>query len=150
MDTSNQKLNFLAIGAASVAGMAIGFLWYGMLFTNQWMAGNNITVDESTNPVKMFKNGVQVDSGSGSEMVWNFIAIVAAAFLMNWLLRKMNVQTFMEGAIAGLVVGAIVTLNIFTSNLFAMTPHSLTLLDGSYCLVLFAAIGAIVGGWQKK
>ena len=35
-------------------------------------------------------------------------------------------------------------------NLFAMNPMSLTTVDGSYALVLFTVMGAILGGWQKK
>ena len=43
------KTNWLAIIACAIGGMLLGFLFYGMLFQSQWMAGNGITQDLTTN-----------------------------------------------------------------------------------------------------
>jgi hypothetical protein len=72
------------------------------------------------------------------------------AAIMNWLLQKMNVSTWATGATVGASIGLLMALGILTGNLFAGSPSSLTMVDGSYSLVLFAVIGAIVGGWRKK
>lgn len=140
-----RKTNWLAIAASVVAGMAIGFLWYGFLFNSQWMAGNGFTMEGD----KIFKNGVEVPM-SATPMIVNTIVMVVYALVMNWLLGKMNVSTWQTGATVGAAIGLMMVLGILTGNMFAQNPMSLTLVDGSYSLVMFTLFGAIIGGWQKK
>ena len=83
-------------------------------------------------------------------MIVNTVAMVVYALVMNWLFGKMNVSTWQTGATIGAGIGLIMLLNELTGNMFANNPMSLTQIDGSYSLVLFVVIGAIVGGWQKK
>jgi hypothetical protein len=143
----SNKTNWLAVVAAAVAGMFIGFLWYGAFFQKQWMAGNDITMDETT--MKMFKHGVE-QTTSNLPMILNFVAMLFYAVAMDWLLRRANATTWQSGATIGGVIGLIGLVGVFIGNLFAMTPMSLSMVDGSYTLVAFVAMGAIIGGWQKK
>lgn len=140
-----RKTNWLAIAASVVTSMVIGFLWYGMLFQNQWMAGNGITMEGE----KYFKDGMEMPM-SATPMIVNILAMVVYALVMNWLLGKMNISTWQSGATVGCAIGLMMLLGIWTGNLFASDPMSLTLVDGSYSFLVFALIGAIVGGWQKK
>lgn len=140
-----RKTNWLAIVASAVAGMAIGFLWYGVLFNKLWMEGNGFTMEGD----KMFKNGVEIPM-SATPMIVNTVAMVVYALVMNWLLGKMNVSTWQTGATVGAAIGLLMVMGILTGNMFAQNPMSLTLVDGTYSFLLFALIGAIVGGWQKK
>ena len=139
------KTNWLAIAVSAVAGMLIGFLWYGMLFQNQWMAGNGITMEGE----KMFKNGTEIPM-SATPMIVNVVVMLVYAIIMNWLLNKMNVSTWQTGATIGAGIGVLMVLGILTGNMFAQNPMSLTLVDGSYSFVLFVVIGVIVGGWRKR
>lgn len=139
------KTNWLAIVVAVVAAMGIGFLWYGAIFQNQWMAGNGIVVEGT----KYLKNGVEMDQ-SPMPMVFNTVAMVAYALILNWFLGRMGVTTWMGGAQVGAVIGAVMVLGIITGNLFAQRPSSLSMVDGSYSFVLFTIMGAIIGGWPKK
>lgn len=140
-----RKTNWLAIAAAAVASMFIGFLWYGFLFNAQWMAGNGFTMEGE----KMFKNGAEVPM-SATPMIVNTIVMFVYALVLNWLFGKMNVSTWQTGATIGGAIGVLMALGVMVGNMFAMNPMSLTMVDGSYSLVVFAVIGAIVGGWQKK
>mgnify|MGYP001159268040 CR=1 FL=1 len=140
-----RKTNWLAIVVSVVVTMLIGFLWYGVLFQTQWMAGNGITMEGE----KMFKNGAEIPM-TPTPMIVNTVAMVIYALVMNWLLGKMNVSTWQTGATIGAGIGLMMVLGILTGNLFAQNPMGLTLVDGSYSFVLFVLIGAIVGGWQKK
>lgn len=140
-----RKTNWLAIAASAVAGMAIGFLWYGFLFNKLWMDGNGFTMEGE----KMLKNGTEVPM-SATPMIVNIVVMVVYALIMDWLLKKMNVSTWQTGATVGAGIGLVMALGILTGNMFAMNPMSLTLVDGLYSFILFALIGAIVGGWQKK
>lgn len=140
-----RKTNWLAILVSVVVTMLLGFLWYGVLFQNQWMAGNGITMEGE----KMFKNGAEIPMSS-TPMIVNTIAMVVYALVMNWLLGKMNVSTWMSGATVGAGIGVIMFVGILVGNMFANNPMSLTWVDGSYSFLLYTIIGAIVGGWQKK
>lgn len=141
------KTNWLAVIVAAVGGVLIGFLWYGVLFQQQWMAGNGITMDESQ--MKLFKDGVEQPS-SNAPMIVNMMAMVFYALVMNWLLKRSGANTLSTGLMTGGVVGLIMAVGVFVTNLFAMAPSNLSLVDGSYSLVLFAVMGAILGAWQKK
>lgn len=140
-----RNTNWLAIAAAVVAGMAIGFLWYGVLFNEQWMAGNSITMDGD----KMFKNGIEQITSS-MPMIYNTIGMAIYAIFMDWLIYRTQDTTWAKGATLGFILGLVMLVSIFLTNNFSMSPESLTMIDGSYSLVLFTVIGAIIGGWRKK
>ncbi|MBK9335850.1 MAG: DUF1761 domain-containing protein [Lewinellaceae bacterium] len=139
------KTNWLAIVVSVIVSMSIGFLWYGVLFQNQWMSGNGITLEGE----KLFRNGAEMPMSS-MPMIVNTVVMVVYALLMNWLLGKMNVSTWQTGASVGAAIGLMMVGGILTGNMFAGDPMSLTWVDGSYSFVLFVLIGAIVGGWRKK
>ena len=91
-----RKTNWLAIVLSVVVSMSIGFLWYGVLFQTQWMAGNGITMEGE----KLFKNGAEMPMSSMPMMV-NTVVMVVYALVMNWLLGKLNVRTWQAGAAIG-------------------------------------------------
>lgn len=140
-----QKTNWLAILVAVLAAFFVGFMWYGVLFQGQWMAGNGITMQGDM----AYKDGVQM-SGSMAPMFVNIAAMAVYALFINWLITRLGTTSWLEGAKTGGVVGLIMAIGELTANLFAANPMSLTMVDGSYSIVLFAVIGAIVGGWRKK
>ena len=139
------KTNTLAVLLAALAGMIIGFLWYGALFQEQWMAGNGITESGG----KMFKGGKEMDM-SPLPMLLNFACMFVYAFLLNWLQNSMGVSTWQGGAKVGAVVGLMVSLSAILGHLFAQSPGQLSLVDGSFALVLFTVIGAVVGARRRR
>jgi len=143
----NNKTNWLAIVASVVVCMIIGFLWYGAIFADQWMAGNGITVNEDK--TAMFKDGVALDMGM-TPMIVNILFMVVYAFIMNWLINKTNSYGWQSGMMVGLAVGVTHTLNVIVGNLFASNPSSLSMVDGSYSLVLFTVMGTVIGAMQKR
>ncbi len=143
------RINWLAVIACAAAGMAIGFLWYGFMFLDTWAAGNGITFTGEGAAMKAFKGGAEM-STSNMPMIINSVILLIYPLLMAWLLQRTNIRTFAGGASLGLVVGLTHLLSIYVGNRFAGNPTSLSMVDGSYSLVLFTLIGAIMGGWQKK
>ena len=143
----NNKTNWLAIVASVVVSMVIGFLWYGVIFVDQWMAGNGITVNEDK--TAMFKDGVALNMGN-APMIVNIFFMVVYAFIMNWLINKTNSYGWQSGMMVGLAVGVTHTMNVIVGNLFASNPSSLSMVDGSYSLVLFTVMGTVIGAMQKR
>jgi Protein of unknown function (DUF1761) len=143
------RINWLAVIASAVASMGIGFLWYGLLFVDPWMAGNGITATGEGANMKMFKNGVAMPMDN-LPMIINTVTMLIYPLLMAWLLQKTNIRTWGSGASLGFVIGLTHLFNVYVGNRFAANPTSLSMVDGFYALVLFTVIGAIMGGWQKK
>lgn len=139
------KTNWLAIIVCAVIGMALGYLWYGVLFTNQWMDGNGITIDAG----KMMKNGVEMEH-SKMPMIVNAISLLVYAFLINWLITKSSSFSLNDGAKIGAVIGIISLFGIYTGNRFAGNPISLSMVDGFYTFLIFTIMGAILGAWRPK
>lgn len=145
------KTNWIAVIVAAVAGMFIGFLWYGLFFQLQWSDAVGLTGPGLTTPgEEIFKYGESVELDPVYPMLVNTVILIVLAALMSWLVGKTDSASYAGGAIVGLVVGTFVTLMSSVGNLFAMEPSTLSFIDGSYYLVLFAVMGAIVGGWRKR
>ena len=143
------KTNWLAIVAAAVAGMVLGFLWYGQIFIDTWMAGNGITMTGEGESAQMFKNGKAMEM-SNLPMIINTVALLFYALVMDWLVQKTNFKSWAGGAKLGSVIGFVGLMLTYVGNRFAGNPTSLSMIDGLYTLVLFAIIGAIIGGWRKE
>jgi hypothetical protein len=147
----SSKINWLAILVSVIAGMFIGFLWYGVFFMDQWAEGVGLTGPGLADGVgDVFKHGKPVTIDSTTPMIINAVSMVIYAFIMNWLVTQTNRTSFAGGATLGAVIGVVAMLTTYVSNRFAMNPTMLSVIDGSYYIVLFAAIGAIMGGWRKK
>ncbi len=139
------KTNWLALIISIILCMGLGYLWYGVLFTHQWMAGNGITMVDGV----AMKNGTAMPM-TNLPMIVNTISLVVYAYLMNWLVNRSGSFTFQSGATVGAVVGIINFFRIYTGNRFAGNPTSLSMIDGSYTLLIFIVIGAVIGGWRSK
>ena len=140
-----KNVNWLAIIVSVVACMAIGFLWYGVLFMDQWMVVNDISMDGET----MLKNGAAVDP-SPTPMIINTIAMLVYALFMHWILSRSNSLTLKGGFMTGLTFGIVLYIGITVNNLFSVTSYEATLIDGAYAIVLWTIIGTIIGAWPKK
>ena len=43
------NINYIAVVVAAVASMAVGFIWYGVLFRKQWMSLMGFTAGSMSN-----------------------------------------------------------------------------------------------------
>lgn len=140
-----------AILVSVVAGMFIGFLWYGLFFNAQWAEAVGLTgpglVEEGK---EVFKHGKAVVLDPVMPMIINAIAILIYGVIFSWLTAKTNMTSWVEGAKLGAIIACIPLIAQYVANLFAMEPKMLSMIDGSYYLALFTVIGAITGGWRKR
>jgi hypothetical protein len=131
-----EGINFLAVLAATVAGMAVGFIWYGPLFGKLWMKESGLKAE---------------DIKPKDAMKANFISIVTS-FITFWGLALVMKLMGTAGALPGILAGAgmaaafIVTSQISTD---AYQKYSFinTLIHSAYRLVALAAGGFIIGVW---
>jgi len=145
------KTNWLAVLVAVIAGMFIGFLWYGVFFQAQWAEAVGMTGPGLTEPgQEVLKHGTPITLDPVTPMIINAVSLAIYALILNWLVVQTNRYSFAGGAGLGALVGTVPLLTSYVGNRFSADPTILSMIDGSYYLVLFAVIGGIIGAWRRK
>jgi hypothetical protein len=137
---NNLKINHLAVLVCVILLHVIGFLWYGPLFGEKWMAMVNLDLTEA-------------ESGSMEAGLWitNLIASVAAVYLLAWILKELRITSGARGAvIAFLITFCIFHLSEMRGNMFAGFPYGLAWITGGFNLVGNTLSGFILGSWIKR
>jgi uncharacterized membrane protein len=140
-------INYLAVLAAAISNMAIGFLWFGPLFGNAWTSAMGWTESEmAAGREKMKKDG------------WKTYALQAlGALVMAYVVAHYFVfastytQTF--GIVGGLMVGfwswlgfvAPISLGVV---LWDGKPWKLFFVQAGYYLAALLAMGVIIALWR--
>jgi len=130
MDVS---LNWLAVALAAISSFVIGGLWYSLLFARPWQRAAGVTDDQlKTGTARVFL---------GSLILALVMALSLAAFIGS------NGLAF--GVFAGFAAGAtFVACASGVNYLFERRSPVLFLINGSYNVVSFTAMGAIIGALQ--
>lgn len=137
---SELKINYLALLVCVVFLHVLGFVWYGYLFNEQWMA-----------MVKLDVAAVEANPPGAGVWITNLVSSVASVYMLAWLLVKMNVMSGMRGAALGFFISfTFHHLPSMTSNMFAFMPYGLAWITGGFSLVGMSVSGFILGAWTKK
>lgn len=132
-------INFLAVGLAALAAFFLGYLWYTIIFAKPWQrligmtekpAGVDSTVDTPN---------------LGRLLIGSLVLEIVMAFILAWHLG--TGAGWMAGLITGALLGVVVAFAFGVNYLFEGKPFALWLINGSYNLVVFAAMGAIIGAF---
>lgn len=136
------NVNYLAVVVAAVASMAVGFLWYGVLFKKQWMSLMGLTTESVAN-MKMTAN---------QAYMWQFVASLVMAYVLAHSLLFANAYLNIGAVRAGVMAGfwnwfgfvAPVTIGIV---LWENKPWTLWFLNVSNYLVSLLVMGIILSIW---
>lgn len=133
---SYSDVNVLAILAAVVANMALGFLWYSPAgFGKQWMA-------------LVGKRQEDLGDPKGSIAVAALSAVVSASSLAV-LFEYAGVTNWIDGLGVGALVGVgIVAMVLAVDHVFAGRSLRLYFLQATYHVVAFVLMGTILGAMQ--
>lgn len=130
------RLNWLGIIVATVAAFFIGFLWYGLIFAEQWMALTGVTEESGGDPVWMLIGLVQT-----------FVTMVG----LGWFIARDGAAGWMAGLKIGLVAGVCFALMTSAYGFIYQTSNlGLLPIDWSHLLVVYALGGGIIGGLKLK
>ena len=124
-------INWAGVIAALVVGQVIGFLWYGMIFEEQWMALSGVT-----------------PSGDAANMAMAYGALnqLVVAVGLAWLIGKTGSATLVGGAMAGLAAGVFFAATTAAQAfIYGGADTGLIPIDIGYLLVAYTAMGATVG-----
>jgi hypothetical protein len=129
-------VNWLAVIVATVTAFLLGATWYSKaLFGNAWMQEVGLT-EEAVNSANMTRT-------FGGTIVLQILAAIAlSAFLGsggNWL----------EGLHTGLLIGIFWVATAYgVTYLFEQRSLRLWLINAGYYIVLYAAMGTIIGAFK--
>jgi len=130
------SVNWWSVLVAALAGFVVGGLWYGPLFQKPWMR----------------LSGMTKEKGAQGSMPLTF----GGAYVLN-LIGALGIAVILGehvGVGIGAHVGAFVAFFFIATALgviylFEQRPFKLWLINASYQIVNFAAMGAIIGAWPR-
>ena len=128
-------LNWLALIAAAIANMILGFVYYHpRVLGTRWMA-------------LMGKSMADVAS-AGMAYAYTAVGALVAAFVVAQFIRWSDSYTALGGAFIGAVgwLGFTATAT-FADYLFSGRPWGLWSIQNGYQVLGFALMGAIIGVW---
>jgi len=138
-------VNYVAVLAAAVLSMVIGFLWYGALFGNTW-----------TKLMGWSKSDMEKGKADKAGMMKSYALQAVGSFFMAFVLSHALVfaKAYLheEGISAGLQtgfwnwLGFIVPVSL-TSVLWEGKSWKLWLLNNGYNLVTLCAMGVLLSLW---
>ena len=132
-------VNYLAVLAAAVSSMIIGFLWYGPLFGKQYM--KLVKLDD-----KKLKEAKK--KGMGKSYALTFLTSLITGYVLANFVGYVGASTISEGA----VLGFLVWVGFFATTQLGIViwegkPVKLYLLKTLNELATLAAMGAILAVW---
>lgn len=128
-------MEYLEILIAAVAAFILGFLWYTALFGKIWQAETGVT-DEQAN------SGIALTHGTAFIMM----LFIAATINMIVNMHELHEQTLAHGALHGVMMAVSIAVPILVIHyMYQKKSLKLILVDGSYTVVFFAVIGAVLG-----
>ncbi|HET9486253.1 MAG TPA: DUF1761 domain-containing protein [Chryseosolibacter sp.] len=137
---NNLKINHLAVFVCLVLMHGLGFLWFGPLFGEKWMALVDLDIA-----------AMQEDSSEIGLWVTNFIAVLAPLYFLAWLFTKLDVRSGVRGAILAFLISfCFHHLPLMSGNMFAGEHYGLAWIVGGYNLLGLAICGFILGAWTKS
>jgi hypothetical protein len=136
------KIKFRAVIISAIAYWMLGAVWYGVLFTNQFVSLMRLT------PQQLEEMQKQVPAKEYSlAFLSGLIMSVVLAWLFSLIKPKSTIQA--AGIAALLWCGFVITTTLDTV-LFESRPLGLYLINNGYHLVGLLLIGLILGSWRAK
>ena len=128
-------LSWLGALLAGAAFFAVGGIWYGPLFSKQWMAASGVTEEQAgqSNMAAIF----------GGTLVLEVLAAFGLAAVIG------PDASPGSGVVTGLLVALLIVVPVLgVMSLYERKGVTLWALNAGYNLIGFAAMGAIIGALQ--
>ena len=133
------RINILAVLAATVAYLALGFVWYGRAaFGRRWLALTGRTEEQVRGEYRP------------STFLWSTLWALVTAGALAWIVSRTNSWTPWWGAKVGFIAGVgIVFTTLATDALYQPRPRPLVWINAGYHLIGMMVMGAILGAWNR-
>jgi len=126
-------VNWVGVAIATIVVWLIGYLWYGMLFAEAWMAAMNMTKES-------------MDQSDMTPMILGFVNTLVTCVGLGLIVPKVE-DGLMGGLKTGLMAGVFFACTTEAMGfIYGGKSQALIPIDFGYLLVLYAVAGAIIGG----
>lgn len=135
-----ESVSLLSIFGATIASIAVGFVWYGPLFGKQWVALMGWT-EETIN--------IQRQKSMGKSYILMAIGSLITSFILANFVQVTGALSLIDGMSVAFWawLGFAVPL-LLNEVLWQSKPMKLYLINIGYQLVSFVLMGAIVAAWS--
>jgi MFS family permease len=131
-------INYLAVLAASLVGLAVGAVWYGPLFGKPWMLAVGLDPDVIRNSPKPGMRRIYTIS-----FILNYIMAYCLAMFIG------NGQSIGMATLYGFLTGLPwIAFAIAINALYEGKSFKYILVNGGYWTVTFTLMGLIIGALQ--
>ena len=131
------NINYWAVLVSALSAFVVGWLWYGPIFGDAWMKLHGYTEED-------------MKGGSISmpvSMLLNYIAIALAALVIAIFIGADSNAGF--GILVGIMIAVFwIGTNRLNDVLYEKKPLKLYLINFGYNVIIYALMGAILGGWH--
>jgi Protein of unknown function (DUF1761) len=136
------KINFPAVIVSAIAYWILGAVWYGLLFTNQFVSLMHLTPQQLEDMQKRVP---------AKEYSLAFLSGLIMSAVLAWLFSLIKPKTALQAAgIAALLWCGFVLTTTLDTVLFESRPLGLYLINNGYHLVGLLLVGLILGSWRAK
>src|SRR3954462_14027994 len=138
-------INWLAVLAAGIIWMVLGFLWYSpLLFARPWMRAHGYDPDDQARLAELQK-------GAGKIYGISFLTSLLAAAMFAKVMYVTGIHQPLYGMKMGFGIwlGFVMTVQL-TGTLFGHKPLKLFAIDTGYQLVCYLAMGALFAVWHVR
>lgn len=132
-----EGINFLAVAAATLSTMVLGFIWYtNILFGKPWQKAV----------------GLKTEDMDSKEAMKGHLYTMVGAFIAYMALAKIILAIHHYGAYKGLLAGlffsfAFIATTMLGNDTYERRPFTLTLINAGYRMTCFSVAGLIIGAW---
>ena len=126
-------VNLLGIVLGALAMWIIGFVWFGLLFSDAWMSANGYTE-------QMFE---------GQSPLWmpaGFVISLLLTFGLGWHMKQKSISKLDTAVLFGLWMALLIGLPLMMYDYVYSPDHSwvLLLIDSGYTIATFLAACAVL------
>lgn len=132
------NLNWVAVLVASIAGFAVGAIWYSQAVMGKaWMKAAGIKQKDVKN------------ADMAKPMIIGFTTVLVTAIALGVLVQPLALVTALQGATFGILIGlAFISTNKLMGNLFEQRNPSLFWINLGGDVLSLAVMGAILAVWR--
>jgi hypothetical protein len=135
-----QRVNWLAIAVSAIVFFLIGWLWYGVVFGNAWLAAVGKTQQQMI--------------ASGTTAYPFVVSLVMAFFLAYGVARMLNWRgsvSVWQGGFIGVSMGLLIFGTMtWMDYAYEMRGVTLGLINVGYVVVGMGVMGMIIAAWKPK
>ncbi len=145
-------VNLLGVMLAAIAMFFVGFIWYGVLFTEPWMGANGLFFADESKQVMQWLTAdglqsIQADAGPNPMvMLWGFVLSLVLSFGLGWHMKQKGVAQLGPAILYGLGLSLLIGVPLMAYDT-VYTPYGSVLglfVDGSHTVATFLAACAVL------